>query len=143
MYINIPLLRIGIDPGTTTGLAILDMITKKYILITSTTILRAMEIIDGYLATHEVQLFIENPNTWIPFRDNTNNANRLQGAGSIKRDYAIWLEYCGLRNISFEPVTLHSSIKKIDAKRFVKFTGYEGKTSSHGRDAAMMILKYI
>ena len=134
---------IGIDPGTTTGVAVVDVMTKKYTLVTSTSILQAMEIIDGLTQTYQVKLFIENPNTWIPFRNSQNNANKLQGAGSIKRDYAIWLEYCKLRNIAFEPVTLHSAIKKIDAKRFALLTGYKGKTNSHGRDAAMMILKDI
>lgn len=128
-------LKIGIDPGTHTGIAIWDSSERKF------TCVETLDIDDALFMVADVKrnfaLYIENPNTFVPFRDDV--AVRKQGAGSIKRDFAIWKRFAEKRKIRLYEISLHKSLKKLDAKTFWRLTGWSGKTSVHARDAAMLV----
>ncbi|MDO5769298.1 MAG: hypothetical protein Q4P13_07320 [Psychrobacter sp.] len=69
-------------------------------------------------------------------------SERLQGIGSVKRDCSIWQEFCeyhNLRHLLIPPANIETKTK---ATYFKSVTGYQGRTSEHGRDAGMMIYKY-
>jgi hypothetical protein len=74
------------------------------------------------------------------------NAGRekLQGAGSIKRDCVIWNDFLTRKQIPFEAVAPKNNKTKLSSKAFKEITKYEGKTSEHSRDAAMLVfgIKY-
>ena len=83
---------IGIDTGTHTGVAIYETISKRIERLETLPIHKAMALV---LATA-----LENPNdTHVYFEDarlrkwfGRSGREQLQGAGSIKRDCAIWEE---------------------------------------------------
>jgi hypothetical protein len=133
------MLKIGIDPGVCTGLAVWDSEQRQF------TTVQTLDIDDAlfFVANIKVaiELYVENPNTFIPFKNQSAAAlaARKQGAGSVKRDFAIWQRFAEKRQIKMHAISLHKSLKKLDAKMFARLTGYKGKTTVHARDAAMLV----
>ena len=131
------MILIGIDPGTKTGVAVWDNECGYFHEITTTGIFKALQMVLRMATYETAHLFIEDPNTWKPFgKDAT---NKLQGAGSIKRDFAIWKEFCEDHNISMTPIKLQGTAKKLKADFFQQLTKHKGRTDQHGRDAAMLV----
>jgi hypothetical protein len=62
-----------------------------------------------------------------------------QGAGSVKRDCAIWEDYLTTKGYAFEMFTAGSKKTKISKDFFHKVAKWEGNSSEHARDAAWMI----
>lgn len=133
---------IGIDPGVQTGFAVWLPGLQKLHMVETFGILDAFEWIQNHFITHYENVFvrIENPN----LRKWFGNSGRevLQGAGSVKRDYRIWQEFLESRNIPYEDVAPKNIKTKVKADYFKKLTGWQGRTSSHGRDAALLCFKY-
>lgn len=133
---------IGIDPGVNTGLAVI--IDGKYVYIKSHSILMSMQYIQGLLELFDpkcVEMIVENPNLRSYF-GNTGR-EKLQGAGSIKRDYSIWVEFSKTNNIKMagvSPKEVGSSFDNVII--FKNATGWDKQTSKHARDAAKIIYKY-
>lgn len=133
---------IGIDPGVNTGYA--DIVESKKMELFTDLILNVIDYVQCIFYNYKVLIRIENPKTYIPFKGmEKENQSKLQGAGSIKRDLSIWVEFCEMRGIDYELVSLHSSFKKLSAEQFKKITGYKGRTSSHSRDAAMLVWNFF
>ena len=125
--------EIGVDIGTNTGLALAEAGALKEVF--STTILEAFD----YCLKHKDAHFkIEDARK---LRFDSGKRGRLQGAGSIKRDAAIWEEFMEKHGLSYELIDPRSTIKKVDARRFKMITGWEGRTNEHARDAAMLIFR--
>lgn len=138
---------IGIDPGTHTGLAVWDSPHKCLVAVLTMPLHRALRYISTHYLLHpRMPLLIrcENPNTWKPYKGtNLKESNaKLQGAGSIKRDFNIWEEFARDYRIDFQGVSLRSAVKKLDPQPFTKLTGWSGRTSVHARDAAMLCFQY-
>lgn len=132
---------IGIDPGTRTGLAIWVPDEQRFETIETTFIFEAiLKVGEMFRVNPNVLVRIENPN----LRKWFGNSGRevLQGAGSVKRDYRIWQEFLESQNIPYEGIAPKSLKTKVKADYFKKLTGWEGRTSSHARDAAMLCFKY-
>ena len=64
---------------------------------------------------------------------------KLQGAGSVKRDCAIWEEVLTEYNIPFQRIHPRY-VKATTAEQFKTLTGWPGQTSIHAREAAWLIL---
>jgi hypothetical protein len=64
----------------------------------------------------------------------------LQGAGSIKRDCAIWREFFQEFGIPNQAIPPQVGGTKWSAEYFARVTGWDKRTSEHGRDAAVLIL---
>lgn len=139
---------IGIDPGTKTGLACWCPIRKKLLCLETLSIHRAMFLVGSILerADHH-QVFIEDPNTFIPFSKSNmvGITAKMQGAGSVKRDFAIWLAYLkdvGLelaQSIDIVAVKLQGTLKKMPQPEFKRLTGWQYSTTEHARDAALLV----
>jgi hypothetical protein len=129
--------HIGIDPGVNTGIAIWDSQNKEFTLLKSFSILKAIEAIEIHLIFQEANFYIENPNKRKWFGNS--GKEKLQGAGSIKRDYSIWVELFTENNIEFIELEPKHIITKLDSYAFKKITGIKTKTNQHVRDAAMMV----
>ena len=77
---------------------------------------------------------------WIPQEKNASQyRGRLQGAGSVKRDATIWEDFCKDLGIRYEAVPPHKGMTKWSAETFANITGWQGKTSEHARDAALLV----
>jgi hypothetical protein len=131
-------LLIGIDPGVKTGLAAWVPEENRFQTIETMSIVRAMNWImlarrDGM----QVKVVFEDARlrTWFGRADR----EQLQGAGSIKRDCAIWAEFCEYHQIPFQCVKPAKGGTKWTADYFKRVTGWQGRTSVHGRDAGILV----
>jgi len=131
---------IGIDPGTKTGIAVYSPTDRKITYCATVGIVKAMQIVMAYIDVNfpPVELIFEDARKrrWIPKKT---GRERLQGAGSIKRDSSIWQEFCEFHHISYSAVPPKAGMTKINSDIFRKITGWTGRTSEHSRDAAMIV----
>jgi hypothetical protein len=130
---------IGIDPGVMTGIAII--IDGAYTLINQKNIIHAMAIVEAYSKDYDICLHVENPS----FRKYFGQTGRekLQGAGSIKRDYKIWTEFAEHHKIRLFPIAPAAIGSQFDNEIiFHTATGWKGKCGKHARDAAKIIYKF-
>jgi hypothetical protein len=130
---------IGIDPGVNTGIAIWCNRSKMFISIkTMIAVLAERSII--YLDNNDYKILVRFEDArlrrWFGKEKGT---DQLQGAGSIKRDCQRWEEFLTHYEIPFEEVAPKNNRTKMTADEFKRLTGWEGKTSNHARDAAMLI----
>lgn len=136
-------LVIGIDPGTHTGFAVWDREARQFREIKTLGILEAVEALKGYQAQQEsAPLFvrIEDPNQRKWF--GKSGREKLQGAGSVKRDFKILKTYLEREKIPFQACAPKDLKTKVKADLFQKITGYQGRTSEHARDAALMVYQF-
>lgn len=143
---NIPVVQkfnsvlIGIDPGTKTGVAVLE--NGKLIRVETMTIFQAIEVV---LAWERTCLALEKP-LLVRVEDarlrtyfGNTGREKLQGAGSVKRDCAIWQEVLEERSIPHQFVH-PQNVKATNAKQFEQMTGWAKQTSIHAREAAWLII---
>lgn len=129
---------IGIDPGVNTGIAVWCPFDKKLRLFTG-KIHEAMANIKYYHTSNPGKVFVRledaRKRRWY------GNAGRekLQGAGSVKRDCSIWKDYLEFLKVPFELVAPKNNRTKIDGKVFTAMTGFIGRSSGHARDAALLV----
>lgn len=128
---------IGIDPGAITGYAVWNIEKQAFEVVASGSILEVMKRLEIYLVFGQNLFVIENPNLRKWFGNS--GRERLQGAGSIKRDYSIWMEWFKIHNIEFNEIAPKNVSTKINQDQFKKMTGWEKATNSHSRDAGMMV----
>lgn len=128
---------IGIDVGINTGVAVWDKSEKRFVEIQTTSILKAMEIVKKYEKSDIVQVRLEDARKRKWFGDS--GRERLQGAGSVKRDCVIWEEFLNDRKIPYMLIAPKNNSTKLSAESFKKITGYSGRTNEHTRDAAMLV----
>ena len=127
------MIYIGIDPGVNTGVAVWDSIVKKFLSIETMPILEAISKVNVY---RDAVIIIEDARQRKWFGNS--GKERLQGAGSIKRDCQIWQEFLESNEITHYWVAPKNNKTKLDAMQFKQITGYVGRTNVHGRDAAML-----
>ena len=130
---------VGLDPGVHTGFAVWSRAEQRLTTVETLGITQAMTLIRTMAdaeALHSVRFEDARLRTWFGAR----GREALQGAGSIKRDCSIWQEFLsGLVGVPFLPVSPQSKGAKLDAAAFKRLTGWQGRTSEHGRDAAMLV----
>jgi hypothetical protein len=128
---------IGIDSGTKTGLAVWWAQEKKFTSIDTLPIHKAMEAVKELLhVSNHILVRVEDARKRKWFGNS--GREQLQGAGSIKRDAKIWEDYLTDLGVKFEMVAPKNNKTKVDAEVFKKLTKWEGRTSEHSRDAAML-----
>lgn len=131
-------LCIGIDSGVNTGFAIWDSKNKKF---TEISTIKIHDAIERIKKLHEsgIKIFVRvedaRQRTWF----GNSGKEKLQGAGSVKRDAVIWEDFLTDYGIPHEMIAPKDNVTKLDNVQFKKMTGYTGRTSEHGRDGAMMV----
>lgn len=138
-------LCIGIDPGTHTGLAVWNCGEDRFMLIKTTKLHSAFDMIKQLSRLGALYVRIEDARlrTWF----GKSGREKLQGAGSIKRDCTAWEDFLidmqktGVIE-GFEFVAPKHNITKLSAVQFRNITKFVGATSEHARDAAMLVYKY-
>lgn len=128
---------IGVDTGTNTGFAIWDRQEQKLIECYSVMIHQAFELILKYPPECFVRVEDARLRKYI-----TGGREKLQGAGSIKRDAKIWEDFLTDKNIPFEMVAPKNNRTKLDHFTFKKIIGHKGKTNQHARDAGMLVFGF-
>lgn len=129
---------IGIDSGVNTGFACWSMIDKRLIFCKSLMIHQAFDYIIG----NRYQIKLVRVEDARLRKYITGGREKLQGAGSIKRDAKIWEDFLTDKNIPFEMVAPKNNRTKLDDVLFGKITGYKCRTNQHARDAAMLVFGY-
>lgn len=133
---------IGIDPGTTTGVAVWNARERALIDVMSATILRAMSEVRQWdeLSEFKPLVIFEDARTIRLGGGETYGKNaRLQGVGSVKRDCAIWQEFLEDEGFPYLMKGHGRGTTKWSAEEFERITGWKKQTNSHGRDAAVMV----
>ena len=138
-------LYIGIDPGVNTGVAVWDKTEQKLDMVDTMTITQAMKTVEDFNGVldeetdteYKVVVFMEDARqrNWF----GQSGREKLQGAGSVKRDCAIWETFCQEVGIELRKIAPKNNYTKLSAEQFRKLTGWKGRTSDHGRDAAMLV----
>lgn len=135
------MLYIGIDTGTNTGVAVWDSSARAFRTVRTCGIVEAMDIVKR-IKGEPLTLVIEDARLrrWIPFQRSIRaELGRAQGAGSVKRDAAIWEEFAKYYGIPLRKVAPQKGGTKWTSETFVRYTGHTGRTSNHARDAALLV----
>lgn len=138
------MIYIGIDTGTDTGLAVWDTRAQRLTDVRTLKIHQAMEmvldIVEGVGGNALVVFEDARQRKWIPAEGTLSKwKGRAMGAGSVKRDASIWEDFLLDKRIPFEKVPPRPGLTKWKADYFAHVTGYKGRTSEHGRDAALLV----
>ena len=136
------MIYIGIDPGTHTGMAVWDSGEGRFLSLETLPIHRAMNSVLYWnmRERNDIQVVFEDARLrkWYG-RTESEVRRKIQGAGSVKRDCAIWEDYLKDYGIPFLTVKPGRVATKVTPSWFKTLTGWEGRTSEHSRDAAMLV----
>lgn len=132
------MIYIGIDPGTNTGFAVAKdgELTIVETLKIHQAWLELMAIVQE--TDDKIKVRIEDPNLRKWFGNEKNHRDKAQGAGSVKRDFSIWVDILDSLGIEFERVA-PKDIPNLAAGPFKAITGWSGRTSQHAREAAILV----
>lgn len=133
------MIYIGIDPGTHTGLAIWDSRKGAFLSLVTLPIHRALQVVQYMTTEGDVKVVFEDARQRKWFGEGDISAKQ-QGAGSVKRDCSIWEDFCNDYDIPFEARPPIKGATKVTAEYFKMISHYQGRTSSHSRDAAMLVI---
>lgn len=130
-------LYIGIDAGTHTGIAVWSHTDRRLVSVDTMTITQAMQVVRGLAEQNDLVIFVEDARkrNWFGY----SGREKLQGAGSVKRDCAIWEGFCKEVGIECRLIAPKNNTTKLSAPQFRALTGWAGRTSDHARDAAMLV----
>lgn len=128
---------LGIDPGVNTGVALWNRVERKLVLVKTMKIHKAFDFLREFPHGTDITVRFEDARlrSWF----GKAGREQLQGAGSIKRDCGIWEDFLTDNNIPFQVVAPKNNRTKLPPEKFSRMTGFTGKTSEHGRDAAMLV----
>lgn len=136
---------IGIDTGKHTGIALWDTDARKFRVIETVPIHVALkDIREMWLwrpLGESIEVYFEDARQrkWYGTRTAKEDRNKLQGAGSVKRDSTIWEDALKDWGIPFHAVAPKYNTTKMTPEFFRSLTGWKGRTSEHSRDAAMLV----
>lgn len=131
---------IGIDTGKHTGFAVWDTEKRQLDFVDTIPIHEALlRIWSQRHANVEVYFEDARQRKWYGTRTAKEDRNKLQGAGSVKRDSTIWEDALNDWGIPFHAVAPKHNTTKMTAEFFRALTGWKGRTSEHSRDAAMLV----
>lgn len=132
---------IGIDTGTKTGFAVWD--GKCFLEIETLKLWQALDRVRRMKEQGEdITVVFEDARQrkWLPREKSISQyRGKMMGAGSVKRDAVIWEEFCIDNGIKFFSVPPGKGLTKWSAQTFAEVTGWQGRTSNHGRDAALLV----
>ena len=134
---------VGIDPGRNTGMAVYDSVSRQLLDVRCSGIVDAMRYLMELREKRGIALVVfedARQRKWIPReKDVKEFKGRAMGAGSVKRDCAIWEEFCKVYRIDYVAQPPRKGLTKFTDTMFRGITGYDRRTNNHGRDAAMLV----
>lgn len=134
------MIYIGIDVGTHTGFAVWDSSERKLLSLDTLLIHQAMsDVMYWYMRCDgDIMVIFEDARLRKWYGENSNA--KMQGAGSVKRDSSIWEDFLKDKKIQYQAVHPLKNMTKLTDIYFKQLTGWQGKTSEHSRDAAMLVI---
>lgn len=131
------MLCVGLDTGVHTGFAVWDTEKKALLEVSTLKIHRAMFRVMELSNTDEIAVYFEDARlrNWF----GASGREKLQGAGSVKRDCSIWEDFLTDLGVEWHAVAPKNNATKLSTTFFEKITGWKGRTSEHARDAAMLV----
>ena len=134
-------LFIGIDGGSSTGFAVWDAVEQRFEKLLTTTFWEALALVETYPAS-EVVVVVEDPAQNAPLFDKGVRGARkreriAQNVGGVKRESTLLAD--GLERKGFRVRRIRPRTRKLDEAQFKRITHYQGRTSQHSRDAAMLV----
>ena len=131
---------VGIDTGKHTGFAVWDTEKRQLDFVDTIPIHEALlRIWSQRHANVEVYFEDARQRKWYGTKTAKEDRNKLQGAGSVKRDSTIWEDALKDWGIPFHAVAPKHNVTKMTPEYFRALTGWKGRTSEHSRDAAMLV----
>lgn len=138
---------IGLDTGEHTGFAVWDGTSGRFLEVATLPLFRALEEVKRWhyaCLMQGVPLFVifedARKRKWLPRERNAAEyRGRLMGAGSVKRDAAIWEEALEAWHIPYQAIAPQAGMTKWNPGYWAKVTGWTGRTSEHARDAALLV----
>ena len=127
---------VGIDPGVRTGVSFYYPGEHRVHSFTA-DILEAMDAVAKEHKQMTIFVNIENPNLRRWYGQTSREV--LQGAGSIKRDYSVWVSFLEREGIPFAEIA-PKDVGQLTPALARKLTAKK-RTSIHERDAICMALK--
>lgn len=131
---------IGIDPGVQTGFAVWHSGGKYLAEVETYSITQAMErvkMMADILGKDNIRVFVEDARKRKWFGNS--GREKLQGAGSVKRDSRIWEDWCKEQELQYRMIAPERNRTKLTAEQFKFVTRWHGRASEHARDAAMLV----
>lgn len=129
---------IGIDTGTKTGFC--HLYNGEICQLKTYNIIKAQaEVLHIHQSQKDIVIAIEDTRKRKWVTDDIGN-ERLKGVGSVNRDSAIWQEFCEFYDIAYlliAPAYL-IGLLKMPVNDFTLFSGWQGKSSEHSRDAFVL-----
>jgi hypothetical protein len=129
----------ALDPGTHTGYAQYQTAEKAFDFIETVKLHTALGYLTALTASYPGHVFVifedARKRRWF----GSSGREKLQGAGSVKRDCSIIEEFCEDLEIPYYAQAPRSGLTKLDAEVFKSMTGWTARTSEHARDAAMLV----
>lgn len=135
---------IGIDCGVDTGIAVWDKRERRLTRVETVKIHEAIELVRDYgsllafVRVEDARLRKRIPR----YESETRERGRREGAGYVKRDAVIWEDFLTSRGFAFDMVAPKDNKTKMAPDIFSKTTGWQKRTSTHSRDAAMLVFGY-
>lgn len=145
---------LGIDPGTSTGVALAvpepEARGYRWEELQTLPLHRALAYVQDVVLRlssdpycQRVLVVVEDA------RQISGPAHQKLGAGSIRRDCAVWAELLedltaevdGLRTIFVKPT--RATLRKLTAEQLATYTGCTLKGSQHARDAVGVLFPYL
>ena len=126
-------LSIGIDPGKSTGYAEWDRVSKQFKTVLTLDFWSVYERVLAHEAD-SVIVCIEVSRTKASFRKDTQHTTSVN-VGMSYRESHLLAE--GLERKGYRVERIHPE-GKLNEAQFKSRTGYQGRTSNHARDAAML-----
>lgn len=130
---------IGIDPGVQTGIASWSATEKRFYMVDTMLLHNALSFVENISNCKEYVLHVRFEDARKRKYFGNSGREKLQGAGSVKRDSKIWEDFLTDKGIKFDMPSPKDKGIKVDAAYFKKLTGWFKRTSQHARDAAMLV----
>lgn len=133
------MLVIGVDPGTNTGLGVWDTVDRKFLNVESANILEAIRRVRMWRP--DLVIFEDARKRGrfdkMDAEQKKYGAAVREGAGSVKRDCAIWEEFLEEAQIPYQAKAPRSTKK--DAAELAFLYGWTKRSNEHARDAAFIV----
>lgn len=133
-------MNVGIDPGTKTGFAVWDAYEKRLVTVATMmiheAIFRIIQLSKDYPGNVHVTVEDARQRRWF----GSSGPERWKGAGSIMRDCSVWEDFLTDAQIPFKLVAPGRGKTKWNDEYFKLQTQWTGRTSTHSRDAAVLVV---
>jgi hypothetical protein len=130
---------IGIDPGVSTGYSRYCPHAKKLLAVETKMIHEVLFELRELIKHLKIFVIVEDARLAVHGRSGAINQAKLQGAGSVKRDCSLIEDFLTDLKIPYRMTRPRKAITKMDSEAFKKLTGWQGRTSNHARDSALLI----